>query len=152
MRVMEGMRLGVKDVDFARREILIRDGKGLKDRVTVLPRVIEKSLRKQLDHAHAIHRRDLNAGYGEVWLPGALERKYRSAAREWGWQSVFPAEARSPDPRTGVIRRHHLSDQALQRAMRQAVRDAALTAAFLRHAPARIRLRHPHRACGCCNA
>jgi integron integrase len=126
MRVMEGMRLRVKDVDFARREILIRDGKGLKDRVTVLPMAIEKPLRKQLDHACALHQRDLNAGYGEVWLPGALERKYRSAAREWSWQYVFPAEARSPDPRTGVIRRHHLSDQAFQRAMRQAVRDAGI--------------------------
>jgi integron integrase len=126
MRVMECMRLRVKDVDFDRREILIRDGKGLKDRVTVLPRAVARDLRKQLAYAHHLHDRDLAAGYGAVWLPFALARKFRSAAREWGWQYVFPADERSADPRTGEIRRHHLSDQAFQRAMRQAVRDAGL--------------------------
>jgi integron integrase len=127
MRVMEGMRLRVKDMDFARREILIRDGKGYKDRVTVLPRAIESSLREQLEHAGNLHRRDLAAGFGGVWLPYALARKYPQADREWAWQYVFPAAARSRDARTGIVRRHHLSDQAFQRAMRQAVRDAGLT-------------------------
>jgi integron integrase len=127
MRVMEGMRLRVKDMDFARREILIRDGKGYKDRVTVLPRAIESSLRDQLDHAATLHRHDLAAGFGAVWLPDALARKYPQADREWAWQYVFPAAGRSPDTRTGIVRRHHLSDQAFQRAMRQAVRDAGLT-------------------------
>jgi integron integrase len=126
MRVMEGMRLRVKDVDFARGEILIRDGKGLKDRVTVLPRSIVPQLRRQLDLAHDLHVKDLAAGYGAVWLPFALARKYRPTAREWGWQYVFPAEERSRDPCSGTIRRHHLSDQAFQRAMRQAVRDAGI--------------------------
>jgi integron integrase len=127
MRVMEGMRLRVKDMDFARREILIRDGKGYKDRVTVLPRAIESSLREQLEHARKVHRHDLAAGFGAVWLPYALARKYPQADREWAWQYVFPAAGRSRDTGTGVVRRHHLSDQAFQRAMRQAVRDAGLT-------------------------
>jgi integron integrase len=127
MRVMECMRLRVKDIDFARREILIRDGKGLKDRVTVLPRAIIPELREQLDAAREVHERDLAAGFGAVWLPYALARKYRAAAQDWCWQYVFPAEARSIDPRSGAKRRHHLSDQALQRAMKQAVRDAGIT-------------------------
>jgi integron integrase len=126
LRIMEAMRLRVKDVDFERAEILVRDGKGLKDRVTVLPHAVVPQLRKQLDVARTLHARDRQAGYGEVWLPFALARKYGSAARDWGWQYVFPAEARSRDPRSGAIRRHHLSEQAFQRAMRQAVRDAGI--------------------------
>jgi len=126
MRVMEGMRLRVKDVDFIRHEILIRDGKGFKDRVTMLPISIAAPLRAQLDCARKLHHADLARGFGAVWLPYALARKYPTAPREWGWQYVFPAEARSLDPRSGVVRRHHLSDQAFQRAMRQATRDAGL--------------------------
>jgi len=126
MRVMEGMRLRVKDVDFARAEILVRDGKGHKDRVTVLPRSIARRFRRQLDYARLLHENDLKAGYGAVWLPFALARKYGPAARDSGWQYVFPAEERSRDPRSREIRRHHLSDQAFQRAMRQAVRDAGI--------------------------
>ena len=122
---------------ISRREILIRDGKGRKDRVTVLPRSIVRDLRRQLALAQRLHVRDLVAGYGEVWLPSALASKYRSAAREWGWQYVFPAEAHSTDPRSEDIRRHHLSDQTFQRAMRQAVRDAGIakpaTPHMLRH-------------------
>jgi integron integrase len=127
MRVMEGMRLRVKDVDFARYEIVVRDGKGLKDRVTMLPRAVVPALRSQMEVAQKIHRRDLAAGYGAVWLPDALARKYPLAQNEWLWQYVFPAADRSRDPRTGVVRRHHLSDQSFQRAVRQAVRDAQLT-------------------------
>ena len=121
------MRLVVKDMNFARREILIRDRKGYKDRVTVLPRAIESSLREQLEHARKVHRHDLAAGFGVVWLPYALARKYPRADREWAWQCVFPVAGRSRDTRTGIVRRLHLSDQAFQRAMRQAVRDAGLT-------------------------
>jgi integron integrase len=126
MRVMEGMRLRVKDVDFSRHEILIRDGKGFKDRVTMLPIAIAAQLRVQVALAREVHRADLDVGFGAVWLPYALARKYPQAPQEPGWQYVFPAEARSLDPRSGVVRRHHLSDQAFQRAMRQAARDAGL--------------------------
>jgi integron integrase len=127
MRVMECLRLRVKDVDFARHEILVRDGKGMKDRVTMLPDAAVPALSKQLAFAQTQHRSDLAAGFGAVWLPHALARKYPRAAREWHWQYVFPAEARPRDPRTGDVRRHHRSDQVIQRAMRQAVRSAGLT-------------------------
>jgi integron integrase len=124
---MEAVRLRIKDVDFSRREILVRDGKGRKDRVTMLPTRLAASLRDQMAHAREVHRGDLEDGHGEVWLPFALDRKFPRAAREWPWQYMFPADSRSADPRDGVIRRHHLSDQAFQRAMKQAVRCAGLT-------------------------
>ena len=154
MRIMEGVRLRVKDVEFARREILIRDGKGQKDRVSVLPNGLLRPLRAQIEAALATHDKDLSAGYGNVWLPHALARKYPRAATEPGWQYVFPASYRSVDPRSGIVRRHHLGDQAFQRAMRQAVRDAGIAQAgdtahdapFVRDAPARVRLRHSHGA------
>ena len=126
MRIMECVRLRVKDVDFTRREILIRDGKGSRDRVTMLPRGVVRPLRTQLASAREQHMLDLKDGFGNVWLPFALAHKFPAAGREWGWQYVFPAERRSPDPRTGIVRRHHVSDQAFQRAMKQAVRDAGI--------------------------
>jgi len=126
MRIMEGMRLRVKDVEFTRREILVRDGKGQKDRVAMLPDRMAGPLQLQLSETRKLHHCDLAAGRGEVYLPDALGRKYPNAAREWGWQYVFPAAALSRDPRSGLVRRHHLGDQAFQRAMRQAVRDAGL--------------------------
>ena len=126
MRIMECVRLRVKDVDFARRELLIRDGKGSKDRVTVLPRNVMRPLRAQLEAARQLHSADLRDGFGDVYLPFSLARKFPAAGREWGWQYVFPTDRRSRDPRTGIVRRHHLGDQAFQRAMRQAVRDAAI--------------------------
>jgi integron integrase len=126
LRIMEGMRLRVKDVEFSRREILVRDGKGTKDRVTMLPLRIVGPLREQVEHARELHRGDLADGFGAVWLPFALDRKYPGAAREWGWQYVFPASVRSSDPRDGVERRHHLADQVFQRAMKRAVRGAGL--------------------------
>jgi len=126
MRIMEGMRLRVKDVEFTRREILVRDGKGQKDRVVMLPDRVAGPLQQQLADTRTLHKSELAAGRGEVYLPDALGRKYPGAGREWGWQYVFPAAALSRDPRSGVVRRHHLSDQAFQRAMRQAVRDAGL--------------------------
>ena len=126
LRIMEGVRLRIKDVDFERREILVHDGKGFKDRVTMLPAAIAPALRDQVLFASDLHARDLAGGRGEVWLPNALARKYPGAARARGWQYVFPADALSEDPRSGVVRRHHISDQSFQRAMRQAVQDAGI--------------------------
>jgi len=127
LRIMEGVRLRVQDVDLERRQILVRNGKGLKDRVTMLPDRVTPALQDQLDFARALHQRDLGDGTGDVWLPFALARRWPSAGREWRWQYVVPADAVSSDPRTGAIRHHHLSDQAFQRAMRQALRDADIT-------------------------
>jgi integron integrase len=101
MRIMEGMRLRMKDVDFERREVIVRDGKGAKDRMTMLPRGVEAPLRRHLVHVRALHARDLAAGRGAVLMPHALARKFPNAAREWGWQYIFPAAAPSTDPRTG---------------------------------------------------
>ena len=127
MRVMEGVRLRVKDVDFQRRELIVREGKGNKDRVTMLPQSLIEPLQQHLVRVKTLHERDLEAGFGDVYLPFALERKYPAAGREWHWQYVFPAAKRSIDPRSDVERRHHVSDQAVQRAVRQAARDANLT-------------------------
>lgn len=126
LRIMEALRLRVKDVEFSRKEILVRDGKGFKDRVTMLPAALAAPLAEHLKRVKALHGQDLAAGRGAVFLPHALERKYPGAARDWGWQYVFPSANLSEDPRTGIVRRHHLQDQAVQRAMRQAVRDAAV--------------------------
>ena len=126
LRIMEALRLRVKDVDFARGEILVREGKGFKDRVTMLPGLVVDPLRAHLEQVRALHEQDLAEGYGEVYLPYALDRKYPNAPRDWGWQYVFPSKSRSVDPRSGVVRRHHVQDQAIQRAIRQAVRDAGI--------------------------
>jgi integron integrase len=126
LRIMEAMRLRIKDVDFSRREIVVRDGKGNKDRVTMLPVRLVVPLRDQIAHARELHRGDLANGFGAVWLPHALDRKYPGTAREWAWQYVFPADARSIDPRDGTTRRHHLSDQSFQRAMKNAVTGAGI--------------------------
>jgi integron integrase len=127
LRLMECLRLRVKDVDFSRKEILVRDGKGFKDRVTMLPVALVEPLRAHLERVRELHRQDLADGFGAVYLPYALERKYPNAAREWIWQYIFPTAKRSVDPRSGETRRHHVQDQALQRAIKQAVRDADLT-------------------------
>jgi integron integrase len=122
LRLLEALRLRTKDIDFERREVVVRDGKGQKDRVTVLPDQLAAPLTEHLRRTQDLHRRDLAEGFGEVYLPHALERKYPNAARSWGWQYVFPARTRSEDPRSGRIRRHHLSESTMQRAMRDAVR------------------------------
>ncbi|MEZ5581927.1 MAG: integron integrase [Candidatus Competibacteraceae bacterium] len=127
MRLMEGLRLRVKDVDFERREVLVRDGKGSKDCVTPLPATLIEPLQVHLKRVKALHDRDLQAGHGAVYLPNALERKYPNANREWGWQYVFPSRQLSVDPCSGVTRRHHADEKGVQRAMQQAVRDAGLT-------------------------
>lgn len=127
MRILECLRLRVLDVDFKRREILIRDGKGNKDRVTMLPVTLVVTLQAHLQKVKALHDSDLAQGFGEVYLPFALDRKYPNAAREWSWQYVFPSAKLSVDPRSGKTRRHHIQEQAIQRAVKQVVRDAGLT-------------------------
>jgi integron integrase len=126
MRIMECLRLRVKDVDFARGEIVIREGKGAKDRVTMLPTSLVEPLTQHLARVKLLHDSDLRAGYGDVYLPFALARKYPNAGREWGWQYVFPSSKRSIDPRSDVTRRWHAHESNIQRAMRQALRDAGI--------------------------
>ncbi len=126
MRLMEGVRLRVKDVDFERREIIVRDGKGQKDRVTMLPESLIAPLGEHLARVKVLHQQAFAEGHGDVYLPFALARKYPNAGREWGWQYAFPARDISVDPRSGARRRHHMDEKAVQRAMKQAVRDAGL--------------------------
>jgi integron integrase len=121
LRLLEALRLRVKDVDFERREIRLRGGKGDKDRVTVLPDVVRDALLAHLEVVRARHEKDLAAGGGAVVLPGALERKLAGAAREWGWQWVFPAARRYAERGTGEMRRHHLDPSMVQRAFHAAV-------------------------------
>ena len=154
MRILETARLRVKDIDFARKEVMVRDGKGSKDRVTMLPGSLTLPLREHLLRVQALHARDIEAGFGRVYLPYALARKYPSADRDWAWQYVFPSQRRSIDPRSLLphprplsrhkmsgegrfalpadagsilVRWHHADPQALQRHMRQAVRDSGIT-------------------------
>ncbi len=137
LRLMECLRLRVKDVDFEYRCIIVRDGKGEKDRVVPLPETVIPELRRQIERVRLLHEEDLAAGYGEVHLPYALAEKYPNAAREFVWQYVFPAPRRSVDPRTGKERRHHMDPTSLQRAVKQAAREAGLqkrvTCHTLRH-------------------
>jgi len=126
LRLMEALRLRVKDLDFEHRAILVRDGKGAKDRVVTLPDGLIVPLRRHLEHVRLIHEKDVADGFGAVWLPFALARKYPNAPREWHWQYVFPASARSIDPRSGVERRHHLDESSIQKAVRAAVRKAEI--------------------------
>jgi len=127
MRLMEAVRLRVKDVDFAQHEILVREGKGFKDRVTMLPEAVVAPLKAHLAKVKTLHEEDLAQGFGEVYLPFALDKKYPTAGREWGWQYIFPSRNLSVDPRSGKTRRHHLDEKGVQRAVKQAVRDAELT-------------------------
>ncbi|MFN3310759.1 MAG: integron integrase [Thermomonas sp.] len=126
LRLMECLRLRVKDVDFERHEITVRDGKGGKDRRTMLPAALSEPLRRQREDVRVLHARDLADGFGAVWLPHALARKYPNAARELAWQYLFPASRRSVDPRDGSERRHHLDEKVLQRAVRAAAQGAGL--------------------------
>ncbi len=126
MRLMECVRLRVKDIDFARGEILIRDGKGAKDRVTMLPASVVEGLQAHLKSRRALFEEDRRAGMASVYLPDALARKYPNAPTEWGWQYVFPSGSHSVDPRSGEERRHHLDEKLLQRAMKKAVRAAGI--------------------------
>lgn len=127
LRLMECLRMRVKDVDLKRGEILVREGKGFKDRVTMLPKITIEPLRAHLLQVKQLHEQDLASGCGEVFLPYALERKYLNAGKEWGWQYVFPSTTLSTDPRSGKLRRHHLADETIQRAIKAACRRAGIT-------------------------
>jgi integron integrase len=124
LRLLECLRLRVKDIDFQYRQLVIRDAKGQKDRVTMLPSSLVDPLRTHLARVHLLHEADVRAGYGRVYLPYALAAKYPSADREWGWQYTFPSGRRSIDPRSGIERRHHAPPDCLQRAVRRAIRKA----------------------------
>jgi integron integrase len=126
LRLMECVRLRVKDVDFAQQQITVREGKGGKDRVTMLPQLLIEPLQRQIQRARVLHQRDITEGFGQVSLPNALAQKYASAEREWCWQYVFPASKRSLDPRTGRELRHHIAETALQKAVRSAIRAAGI--------------------------
>jgi integron integrase len=127
LRLMEGLRLRVQDLDFEMKQLTVRDGKGGKDRVTVLPEVVIPALQEHLRKVQVIHGADLRQGYGAVYLPGALDRKYPNAAREWRWQYVFPARDLSMDPRSGQRRRHHVDDATINKAIKAAVDRVGLT-------------------------
>ena len=137
LRLMECLRLRVKDVDFMRCEIMVRDGKGGKDRRTLLPRSLVEPLQVEVERARVLHAADLAAGFGEVWLPHALARKYPNGPRDFGWQYVFPALKRSLDPRDDVERRHHVDAEFVSRALKRARARAGIakhvTAHTLRH-------------------
>jgi len=137
LRLLEGLRLRVKDIDFGRREVVVRGGKGDRDRVTMLPQLVRDPLVEHLRQVERWYRQDLAIGGGAVELPGALGRKLPGAEREWAWQWVFPAGRRHRDSATGECRRHHLHETVVQRAMKQAVRDAGIprraTCHTLRH-------------------
>jgi integron integrase len=137
LRLMELARLRVQDIDFDGNLLIVRNGKGDKDRSTILPEAIREPLRLHLDKVRALHAKDLSAGFGEVYLPDALERKFPNAGKEWIWQYVFPSGKLSVDPRSGKVRRHHISEKAIQTAIAVAVRKAGIakhaTVHTLRH-------------------
>jgi integron integrase len=122
LRLLECLRLRVKDVDFGQQCILVREGKGAKDRITVLPQNVVAPLREHLERVRQLHKSDLASGFGAVYLPHALEVKYPGASREWCWQYLFPAPMLSVDPRSGLKRRHHMSESAVQKAVKNAAR------------------------------
>lgn len=126
LRLMECLRLRVKDIDFEYNQIVVRDGKGGKDRITMLPATLNEPIKRHLQKVKAIHVLDLKAGFGRVHLPFALKKKSPNADLEWGWQYVFPASNRCRDPRTGAVLRHHLHESALQRAVKSAIRSAGI--------------------------
>lgn len=127
LRLMECLRLRVQELDFGRNQILVRDGKGAIDRITMLPESLKAPLREHLKRVRAIHARDLAEGWGRVRLPQALDRKYPKAPGEWCWQWVFPQENRWKNTRTGEQGRHHMDESLLQKAVREAVARAGLT-------------------------
>ena len=137
LRLMELARLRVQDIDFDSDIIFVRSGKGDKDRSTMLPATVKERLREHLKKIKTLHDKDLATGHGEVFLPDALGRKYPNAAKEWGWQYVFPSSRPSVDPRSGRVGRHHISDKSIQLAFRDALRQAGIakhaTVHTLRH-------------------
>jgi len=126
LRLTESLRLRVKDIDFHSNQIVIHDGKGKKDRITMLPEKLKAPLIAHLTEVKKLHEHFLEKGYGTVELPHALARKYPNAEREWGWQYVFPADNVSKDPRSGAVRRHHLFESSVQKAVKEAIRKAGI--------------------------
>ena len=133
LRIMEAVRLRVKDVDFQMKQVTVRSGKGDKDRFTTLPVSLIPPLENQMRKARVLHEQDLAQGYGAVYLPYALARKYPSAAKEWAWQYLFPARDLSTDPLAGVLRRHHVDPSVVNKAIKVAVRRAGLTKVISAH-------------------
>jgi integrase len=152
LRLMECVRLRVKDLDFAYSQIVVRDGKGAQDRVTMLPQALVVPLQRHLIKVQALHEEDVAEGYGDVYLPYALARKYPNAGTAWVWQYVFPAAKRSGDPRSGVERRHHVSATVLQKVLKEAIQRASIAkhlsyaAPLLCDSPPGAGLRRSHRA------
>jgi integron integrase len=126
LRLSESLEIRVKDIDFGYHQILVRESKGGKDRTNMLPQKIVEPLKEHLNKVKKIHIEDLKNGFGNVYLPYAIERKYPNAKYEWGWQYVFPSTKISTDPRTGIQRRHHLFDTVIQKAVKQAIRNAGI--------------------------
>ena len=126
LRLNECLRLRIKDIDFQKNQITVRSAKGDRDRVTMLPEIVQKPLVNHLNKVKKLHETDLRNGFGLVYLPYALERKYPNADREWGWQWVFPASNISTDPRSGIRRRHHLHESVLQKAVRISIKKAGI--------------------------
>ena len=126
MRLMEVSRLRVKDIDFDSELIFIRSSKGDKDRSTILPACLKENLNRYLEEVKALHKKDIAQGYGEVYLPGGLERKYPNAAKKWGWQYAFPSSKLSVDPHSGKVRRHHISPSTIQKTVREAIKKAGI--------------------------
>jgi integron integrase len=124
LRLMECVRLRVKDIDFKYNQIIVKDGKGNKDRITLLPNKYKEALQLQLKKVRAIHKQDLADGFGKVYLPNALDKKFPNACKKWGWQYVFPAAQITIDPRTGIKRRRHISESIIQKSVKTAVRKS----------------------------
>lgn len=126
LRQAELLQLRIKDIDFDSNNIIVREGKGNKDRTTLLPANLIEALKLQIDRVKALHAQDIKDGYGEVYLPNALARKYPSAAKDLSWQYLWPASRIGTDPRTGILRRHHLHHSALRKKVSHAVRAAGI--------------------------
>ena len=126
LRLLECVRLRVKDVDFGQTKIFIRNSKGGKDRTVILPDSIHQELKEQIDYVIALHKEDIREGFGEVYIPAGLSRKYSNASKETGWQYVFPSKKLSKDPRSGKTMRHHVMESGLQKAVKQALSQAKI--------------------------
>jgi len=133
LRIMEAVRLRVKDIDYQMKQLTVRAGKGDKDRFTTFPATLTPLLQNHLAGVKTLHQQDLAQGHGEVYLPHALARKHPNAAKEWGWQYVFPARNLSVDPRAGITRRHHVDPSVINKAIKVAVRRAGLTKQISAH-------------------
>ncbi len=133
VRIMEAVRIRVKDIDFQMKQLTVRSGKGDKDRFTTFPATLTPLLQNHLARVKTLHQQDAAQGHGEVYLPHALARKYPNTAKEWGWQYVFPARDISVDPRSGVTRRHHVDPSVINKAIKVAVRRAGLTKTISAH-------------------